>query len=384
MALTIGNVKKGDLTLDATDVILAATPVEVSAGATLKATTITPFTDVAGLAAKVTGAGTVALTVDPFTIPAAGAPVFEPRIEITGAVTALGNATFTRGLTATGAVTNTGAGGPVTLTLGGSSTLASLTSAVATQPLTLAGEGGVEVTGAVTATGNLVVNNTGNVHFQHADNTIADTKTLVVGPGAKIYASSQSAVASAKLIFGEGTYTAGGTGGFKYGNDRLVSNSDNSGILKLGDSGTATNYLTLGGATAATNTFTANTGIVALSGKGNGAIIVSPTGDLALGATAELDLGDGTVAMGSGGKLTLVNGSKISGFTHADGSLATSAQTGDTFKGTGDFSGYSSGIGFPVSGAGYASNAITATGSYELSGASSNGGVLTKASDIVP
>jgi filamentous hemagglutinin len=370
---TVAVTGAGGLTLSNNVLVGTGTPViNIASGSNVTAATLTPLGTVADLAAKVSGAGTVDLATVPLSI--GTALTFGPHITTSGDVTLTANATFNQGLSAP--VINTGADGTVTLTLNGAeSTLTTLNSAVVLQTLALAGTGNVTVSGIVTAAGNLEVNSTGIVSFavNDATNTLATGKSLTVG-------SSSSVKAGTFLTFGPGKYTAGGTNGFSYGNSILKATSVANDILALGTE--AENKLTLGGTDTSNVTFTASGAMVTLSGAGVGSITVLPApGALALGEKADLKLGDGTVALGSGGKLSLVSGSKISGFSDTTNTTVNSG-TGMTAGFTG--TGYTSGVDVPAAaGVGLSAGVITGAGDGgSFVGTAPTGGILAKGSAI--
>jgi hypothetical protein len=354
-----------------------------TATSTLKTTGITLFTDTVGvpaqtaaLAAKTDGTGTVDIDDGDLEITSALTTSFKPKIITTGDVVVKANAAFNNGLDSD-TLANTGATGPVTLTLDGDSTFGDALTSVAAQTLTLEGDGGVTVGGIVTATGNLVVNNVGTVEFNDSStgNIIATGKYLKVGTGASI--------AVGDLVFEEGTYTAGGDDSFIFGGASSVLKpaTDPNEFLSLGDAQSGT-YLKLGASgIIGTATFTATAGTVTLSGVGTGAIIVSDTsGVLALGATAELALGDGTVALGSGGILNLGTGGKVSGFDDDTNTTLVTTDIASTGL-VGDFTGYTSGLSVTDTSGDLTAGVITG-GATSYTGKSTAGGTLTAASAI--
>jgi hypothetical protein len=371
---TVAVTGAGGLTLGDNLAVGTGTPViNIASGSNVTATALTPFGTVADLAAKVSGAGTVDLTA--VALPIGTALTFGPHITTSGGVTLTANATFNQGLSAS--VTNADAGADITLTLNGADSILTALTSVATSDahaLILAGTGNVTVSGAVTATKNLRVTNTGTVSFPGPDtvNIIATGKYLEVG-------SSSSVKAGTFLTFGPGKYTASGTTSFSYGADTLKSTTSNNDALILGDADGA--KLTLGnGATANTNTFIASGAVVTLSGTGMGSITVSASGVLAFGATGKMVLGDGTVALGSTGRLTLVAGSIISGFSDTDNTTVNTG-TGITAGFTG--TGYTSGVDVPVTGVGLLAGVITGSGEGgSFVGTSPAGGILAKGSAI--
>jgi fibronectin-binding autotransporter adhesin len=371
-SLTVGTVTGATgLTLTAGSVKVGT--INIAAGSNITTTALTPFGTVADLASnKVTGAGTVDLGSTALEITAA-ALTFGPHIKTTGGVTLTKDATFNQGLTAaTNGVVNTGAGTTVTLTLNGAdSTLATLTSAVTAQKLILAGNGKVTVGGAVIATGDLEVTSAGAVSFAVADqaNTIAGAKSLIVG-------SNSSVKAGQYLTFGPGTYTAGT--GFSYGNSVLKAGAENN-TLTLGSSG----IVLKGGDGNAS--FTASVGMVTLNSTA-GSIIVSPEAILTFGV-ADLALGNGVVAVGEGGQIALVEGSKISGFSNTalDTATADGDLEGATVKGpvNGGFTTYLGGFTVSNSTLTLGSGTLTGgAGGASYTGKATGGGVLTKASVI--
>jgi hypothetical protein len=367
MALDIAKIE-GELTLPAADVVLASgAQVEVASGGVLKslATDFTPFTNLDGLASKVSGDGKVDLSAltGGLSIPAGFTKPFSVGIDLGAAdLTLLGDATFNKSLNVTN-VTNAGSTGSSKLTLNGLTAIANtLTSdgSGATDALTIAGTGKVTVADIVTATKPLVIENThaDGVAFNVAGSTnvIADTVYLEVKNGAKL-------VAGANLVFGPGKYTAAGTG-VTYGNS----------IITLG---AGTDSLTFGnivlGGTGAT-TFTASAHPVTLGMDNGKGIINIADGALALAT-------NGVLALGDGGKITFLNTGALSGLTAGSSGTATpGAKNDSSFQ---DAT-YDSGITVGPSGAnlGYATGTLTATGEADITGSSPNGGVFTPSSDL--
>ncbi|MDR2630509.1 MAG: hypothetical protein LBC60_06275, partial [Spirochaetaceae bacterium] len=125
------------------------------------------------------------------------------------------------------------------------------------------------------------------------------------------------------IVFAEGVYKAAGTVTIDAASGEI--SGDAAASLALGDNGAAdAKPLTLAGGATSTGTFTAGADArVTLSGTGDGAVVVTPTGGAGafiLGATAELKLGDGVIALGydggNRGSLSLTDGAKVSGFTY--------------------------------------------------------------------
>jgi hypothetical protein len=329
------------------------------------------FSDGDGLVEKVAGAGTVDLTggVGDVDLEFTSGFTFGPKIETGGTVTLVNsspfNATFIGGLVS-GVVDNTGASAAITLTLNGASELDGLSSAESAQTLTLAGTGQVTV-GTVTADGNLIIsnNNDDGVIFTQDDNTIASGMSLKVENG--------FVKAGDYLVFGPGTYAAG-TAGVTYGDSKVITVSSATltlGSIELSDSGAGDSFVASG-----------TTGTVTL---GDNTIIVSAGATLSLAATADLTLGEGVVALGSGGELFLDAGSTITGFTASDGSVMAAGTYTTSFTGTVGGLLYNDGVTTTDANASYASTILTGGSStgYTITGAgTTGGGVINKGSDF--
>ena len=253
------------------------------------------------------------------------------------------------------------------------------------------GTAAVDFTVATTLNSKLVTS--GNVTFTEnttlnagavlttGTNTIATGATLTVGTGAEV-------ISSATLLkFGPGTYTAGGTGGFKFAAG-VITALDTDSTLALGTSGIV---LKATGA-AATATFTAAGQPVVLSGTGNGYITIpggATAGSLTLGVTAELALGDGVVYLEyatAGGKLAGGDGSKFSGFNASWSTLESSDNS--TALNNSTTTGYTGGVALTYVGTNTTAPTL-GTGTLQTKDTESNlfaglngGGVITKATVI--
>jgi hypothetical protein len=300
-----------------TNTVVLSGPIDLSATITAGLANLgTAAPDQLVQLAKITG-GTVNLPAITFNGTDQASSIFSTIIAVdSDDITIAADTTFREGfqITTSGKIANTVTG--VTLTLGADSS--------SVGGLDVGSGGGLTVTGSgdLTLAGNLVV--AGPTTFNGGDITLGGGANTI---NAKLTIGAGTIVTTAGgLIFTAGTYT--GTGVTVNAGTITVATATTDQLI-LGDNAVTEKLLTLAATGVGTGTFilTGADANAILSGTGNGAIVVTPTSTstadavLTVGATAELKLGDGIIALGYGpgsyaGTLALTaSGAKLSGFT---------------------------------------------------------------------
>jgi hypothetical protein len=313
---------------------------------------------------------------------------FNTGIVTTAAVNISGNVTFDAGLAVTGADVTISAQTPVTVAFNDTSVIGA-NFAAGQQSVTISGAGSLTIAGALTGSDITVAipaDSNGDPQFIIDDTAgTAVIQTLTVG--------SKSGVGAGVLAFGPGKYAATGSGFTVTASSGELAPSGAANLV-LGE-GDADSNLTLVGADA-TSTFTGDTGVI-LSGANNGSIVISAGGDLELGNTAVIKLGDGVIALENAGTLTVgdVNTSKITGFTYAphgapsgaDETLVLDTATPSDTQNSNAV--YSSGIGITANNGAYIipvdtviGEVVGGTSGPVFTGSASNGGIIWKGSDV--
>jgi hypothetical protein len=227
-----------------------------------------------------------------------------------------GNTIFNNGLHIDGLVTIDATA--ESITLNDDSTFGTGLNSTSSSVLTLNGTGRLTVTGPVTI-GAIAVNNGNGIGLQ-LDGSVTNTfGKITVGDNSKI----ATAAGVPSFMFGPGTYALGTTGTFEIDNSGATINLPGPGTFVLGEQ--AEGNLTFEAGTGITApTLVATNGVVTLSGKDYGAIIVENGSTLTQTFTAgnpltdvmAIDLGKGGVIALAGANSTfLPGGAIIRGFT---------------------------------------------------------------------
>jgi hypothetical protein len=321
---------------------------------------------------------------------------YDTTITTTGTVTLKGVTTFNAPLNVGTPSVVVSDAAPVSVTLNEDSTFTGGLTHTSAGGLTIKGSGKLTLTGALAAANAIAFEDKEVVLGNAATHTFGGK--LTVGDRASVTLNNSGG----KIVFGPGDYTPTGDVTFNVASNNAVITlpATADAALVLGQSPTVTTNLTLKNTdTTAVRTFTATTGIITLSGKGNGAILVAQNSTLTPGsADVDIALGDGALAFGSSGRLATTAAYTVSGFTAHRGPGAplivqTTGNDWTTFVDAAKKYGtYGSGI--TVGGGTYTwgpfpaltdnpQGVLTTAGSGNVFEGLAGGGIVTKNSDII-
>jgi hypothetical protein len=235
-----------------------------------------------------------------------------------------------------------------------------------------------------------IIATTGDVTFA-AETTlnrgmaVATTGTYIIKSGAKFTVGQYGQISmptTPVLTIGPGVYAAAGGDFVIDSDDGVISSATTGATLTIGDAAEPAK-LTLKANGTTNGTFTPTTAATTLNGA-IGGLVVSDTGDLALGANAEIIIGTGgTIGFEETASITLAIGASISGFSSETATITTPAN-GDNFKAAAadvgkPWEGFTAGLTITGTLPTYTNHAIKATAANTIAGASP-GGILTQAS----